>query len=141
MLLLEAGCYEWAWPSADGLELYISVTTLTEESLDLALAKRASAGASYSLVRLLDELSSKEMDAYCTASSDGLELFFETTRDGIGRIYVARRPGLDQPFSAPQLVPELNGNFHAGDPELSRDGRTIYFVADADILTASRECK
>ena len=49
-------------------------------------------------------------------------------------------------FDAPVLVPELNGPFESGDPEISADGRTMAFsatgfgAADYELFIAERSC-
>lgn len=74
---------------------------------------------------------------------DGLEIFFESDRDGgLLQIYRATRTSLTAPWSAPELV-DLGGLAPAGDPDISADGRTLIFVAspvvEFDIYIATRD--
>jgi Tol biopolymer transport system component len=96
------------------------------------------------------ELDSSGQDGYPTLSSDGLEIFFGSTRvGGSALIHRATRPSAADPFDAPAPVPELMppAGGQTGDPELSADGRTIYFARDApgepgagDLWAATRDC-
>lgn len=84
-----------------------------------------------------------------TLSADGLTMYLEGI-DGAGpKLYVSTRPSLGQRFGAPTLVSELNVSDQddIGDPELSRDGRTLLsaFQPQAmtslfDIYISSRVC-
>ena len=61
----------------------------------------------------------------------GLRLYFSSDRAGTGRdLYVAERPSLSEPFSAPQPISELNTPSLEADPWLSPDLRYLVFASD-----------
>ncbi|HKO94466.1 MAG TPA: hypothetical protein VJU61_25105, partial [Polyangiaceae bacterium] len=67
-------------------------------------------------------------------SFDGLSLYFFSTRSGPGTqggrdIWLAQRPRLDAEFSAPEVLPAVNGPGLEHLPRLSRDELTILFVS------------
>ena len=76
-------------------------------------------------------------------SRDGLELFYEhhSTADD-WEIYRAVRTSLNVAFTTSELVPLTAARIH-GDPELSDDGRTLYFTVlvggDFRIYVATRD--
>ena len=135
------------WLSGDGLHLYFSGHLSDKAPDDLALARRATTGDAFTFVRLLSEVNGPATDGWPTLSPDERELFFESDRGGAGwQIYSARRDSSTALFSSPTPSTELNGNLSCGDPDLSRDGRTIYFALSVgtdrnDLWTASRECQ
>jgi hypothetical protein len=82
-------------------------------------------------------------DTAPTLSQDGLELFYERhPMPGLSEIYRAQRANLDEPFESSELE-DLMPGMVLGDPELSWDGRTLYFTvligAGYRIYAATRE--
>lgn len=81
-----------------------------------------------------------------TLSPDGLTMYMEKViAVGDDDIYVATRPAIGQPFSAPSVVSELRTSLAEGDPDLSYDGLTMYFSSDRDgvsedIYVTTRSC-
>jgi hypothetical protein len=65
-------------------------------------------------------------------SPDGLELYFETDRDGgYGKIWIARRPSVDDPWGEPELVPGIGAEFSFdGTPGLTGDGLRMFFISN-----------
>jgi len=60
-------------------------------------------------------------------SVDGLEIFYEHVQDGNYEIWTARRPSLGEPFGAATKLVIQNIPSNYGDPELSPDGKDLYF--------------
>src|SRR5262245_796372 len=65
-----------------------------------------------------------------TLPGDMLEIYFETTRAGGFKVFVATRPSLDAPWSPPVAVPELASAGNEACPEISEDGLTMMFSSD-----------
>lgn len=65
-------------------------------------------------------------------SPDGLELYFETDRDGgFGKIWIARRPDVDAAWGEPELVPGIGAEFsNDGTPGLTDDGLRMFFISN-----------
>lgn len=73
-------------------------------------------------------------DAEPAVRADGREVFFWSTRPGLGLadIWVATRRSVHDPWSTPQnLGPPVNTRFGELTPDVSRDGRTLIFSATA----------
>ena len=77
-------------------------------------------------------------------SDDRLELFFVSG----SRIWSTRRADVGGSFPPAAPVSELDGGVSDSDPEISADGRTLYFasqrlpsVGDWDLWTATRACQ
>lgn len=125
--------------SHDGLSLYYTRCDLAKDRI--ALATRSAPGKDLVFARMIDEIGD---GGWPSISSDGLELFFESTRTGILRIYVARRQSTAQPFGAPTLVKEIDTPLGTEDAEISADGRTLFYATPAgngrDIWRATRSC-
>jgi hypothetical protein len=68
-------------------------------------------------------------DARPNVSHDGLEIVFDSTRDGgAPDIWTARRSSLFKPWSGPvKLGPNVNSQAAETRASLSRDGRRLYF--------------
>lgn len=133
--------------SADGLTLYHHVCTQSVGCAGkLARATRSSLAAPFVTQGLIKELDvSAALDGWPSISFDGLELFFETERNGQGEIYVARRASTADAFQSPEKVPlGIGGALPEGDPDLSADGETLYLsVHDSgswNIWVATRTC-
>jgi hypothetical protein len=129
--------------SRDGTTLLFRVDL---QGGDLVTTTRV-AGGGFVFTRTLAELNtSSGEDGAATLSSDNLEIFFNSDADGKFRIYRAQRSATGGTFSAPTVVSELDGpGIATGDPDLSADGRTIYYVVvvpsvSATIWTATRGC-
>lgn len=117
-------------------------------SHDLWHATRPTTSADFSSPVHLATLSSTFEDSNPALSSDGLELYFTTTRGGIAEIWRATRPDVDSALGAPEIVPELNTAGVNSDSFLSADRRTIYFAStrpgglgSGDIWYATRDCE
>ncbi len=98
-------------------------------------------------VRPLTELNSSADESDPELSSDGLEIFFRSTRmagNGQPDLWRAVRASVDQPFDPPTPVTELNTANWEGDPALSSDGLTLWYTGGAfpvDIYRATRSAR
>jgi hypothetical protein len=133
-----------AWSAASPLSLGAGRTgvSLYADDLRMMIAPqeygRPSRAANWTLLRAHAALSSL---AYVTLTNDGLELF---GTDGTQKLHRATRASIDDPFGAP--VPfSLGSSFDAvmiADPELSHDGRSLYFgaqvAANYDLYVTTR---
>lgn len=113
--------------------------------IDIALATRPNRTSRFTFARLVSEVNVPASDVAPVVSDDGLELFFDSYRTGPDVIYRAIRTSTNDPFSAPIALTELDPNaLGAGSPELSPDGRRLYFDhsdgTQIDIYVATRDC-
>jgi hypothetical protein len=67
-----------------------------------------------------------------TVSTDGLEMFFMSTRSGNKELHRTLRASAQQPWAAPTLVTELASDASDTNPRLSVDGLTLWFYSDRD---------
>jgi Tol biopolymer transport system component len=94
------------------------------------------------------ELNSPAADGSTAIRSDGLEVVFNSTRDGDGTqmdLYASYRDHVWQPWSIPEKVAgAVNTDGFEARPALSHDGRTLYFTfltaeGHLDLLVSTRE--
>jgi hypothetical protein len=114
----------------------LRLVAFRESVPDLYEWSRPDRSSGWGTPRRLDELSSSSTEGFPSLRSDGLEILFSSDRGGNERIYRATRPSLDEPFGAPEVIdidPLLDTQTE-GDPELSADGTTLYFVAGSGSL-------
>jgi len=137
--------------SNDGLTLYFVSNEMG--SSDVYGARRARVGAPFGPPVPLDEVNTPSSEGDVTVSTDGLEIIIQSNRPGgVGDrdIWYANRPSTGVPFGPPENLAVLNSARDDVSPELSRDGRTLYFVhdavtagspaADADVYVSTRDC-
>ena len=93
----------------------------------------------------VEELNSGFQDARPNVSHDGLEVVFDSTRDGgPPDIWTATRLKLSEPWSTPKkLGPNVNSDAAESRASLSRDGTWLYFAStrqggQSDIYVAKR---
>lgn len=88
----------------------------------------------FSTPRLIEPLSAPGFnDDDPTVTGDGLELFFNSNRDGSSDLYLSRRDSVDQPWGDPQPVVGTGintANNNETAPEVSTDGLTLYFSSN-----------
>lgn len=93
----------------------------------------------------IDELNSANNEYEPTLSSDGLTIYFYSEReanstDGHGRIFVAYRDSIDEKFSEPAVVEEIeipNESF-TSPGFLTSDNCRLYYGAGGDMFVARR---
>ena len=81
--------------------------------------------------RLVTELNGPDIDAGAVLSRNGLEVFFHSTRPGVGGrdIWTARRESIFDLWSAPELVAGVNSIAEDFFPALSDDDTTLYLAS------------
>ena len=87
---------------------------------------------SFGQVETVSELNSTANEGRPYVRHDGLEIFFNSARPGLGLtdIWVATRGSTAEPWSPPVLAPGINTKFADNVPALSWDGRTLYFSSN-----------
>ncbi len=114
--------------SDDGLRLYYA----DGNPQVLTVASRATRNDAFAIVQTIPGVSGSS-DADADLGDGERLLLFSSTRPGgpgLVSMYYATRATPGDAFGAPQLVPDINGTAHDGDPSLSRDGCTLYFASD-----------
>lgn len=102
------------------------------------LAERSGPDASWDPAVYLDRLNTDQKEGDPAFASDGLALYFATTRDSPNKdnradIWRAARPSLSAPFEAPVPVPGINIlEVDDQDPWVSNDERHIVFTSARD---------
>ena len=131
--------------SADGLTLYYTLGNFGANNREIHRATRSDTNAPFVDAGPVTEVNSTADDALPSVSSDELELFLQSTRDGTNRIWVAHRTSRTVPFGAPVRIPEIDAlGTSVSDPEIAGNGDTLYFTRDIgasrDIWLARRAC-
>lgn len=112
--------------SNDGLRLYYAAGSPQR----IVLATRATPTAVFDAPVDVPSLMSGAGDADPSLTGDERVIVFASNRaDGIGNgdMWYATRQDTSNNFSAPMLVPMLNGAGNDGDPHISNDGCRVYF--------------
>jgi Tol biopolymer transport system component len=125
--------------NADGSVMFFG------HDLEVAAATRVDV-STYVVDREIDEVNANPTDGNPSITSDGLELFFDSYRNGPAAIFVATRASTSSTFTGLTELSQLRpaGALAAGTPDISSDGRTLYyFVNDGtqiDLYSATRSC-
>jgi hypothetical protein len=95
----------------------------------------ASAAATFNPPELVAELAAADDsdDDKPTLTSDRLEIYFLSTRDGgpgSGDVWRAVRTSADDVWSAPSVVTEVSSASHEKSPAVSADGLTLWVASD-----------
>jgi len=130
----------------DGRILVLASRRLgTIGNLDLWESRRESRDLPWSVPSHHPEICDAQDDADPHIGSDGLWIFFASSRAGGMRgmdIWVARRPSVDAPFGTPVPLEGVNSDGWDADPWLSPDLRRIVFMSDrsgnSEIYEATR---
>jgi hypothetical protein len=117
----------------------------TRNGLQVAVASRPDRASTFTFDREISEVNVPSTDGNPTITADGLELFFDSYRNGPAAIFTASRASTADMFSGPTELPELVGSGSAaGTPEISSDGRTLYYFVNVggqlDLYTSTRAC-
>ncbi len=122
--------------SADGLTLVFNSNRPGGQGRhDLFMCRRASPGEPFDQpVNLGPTVNSNANEGNPVLSSDGLTLLFQSDRaggQGSYDLWVCRRASMDGQFGEPvNLGPIVNSKGDDLAPELSNDGRTLYFASN-----------
>lgn len=122
--------------SADGLDLYFSSSQM--ESMggtDLWVLSRPGRAAPFGPpVNLGPTVNTQVNDGEPSISNDGLALFFASDRSpGSGNLdlWVTIRASRSDPFHKPRnLGPTVNSFFNDDTPEISTNGKTLFFMSN-----------
>jgi len=116
--------------SGDGLELFF------DRSPDghIFVARRSTTTEPFGPPALVDLGDDGYCDGFPDISSDGLELYFCSSREGGyggDDVWCATRPSRASPFAAPQnLGPTVNGATDDCDPAIAKDGLQLFTASD-----------
>ncbi|HMA96284.1 MAG TPA: hypothetical protein VKP30_26535 [Polyangiaceae bacterium] len=145
-LLPEGFSYSSPSLSADGLSLYFSAAKPGEGEEDIYVATRSSRTNGFYPATALTEINSTAADGTPSISSDGMTLFFSSTRPGSsgGRdLYSARRANKNGLFGDVRPVTVLNSTADDTFPSITADGLTLVFSSTrsgvTDLFIAQRQ--
>ena len=79
----------------------------------------------------MPELNSPDIEGAPVLTRDGLEVFFHSTRPGVGvrDLWTSRRNSVFEPWSAPENMRALNTTAEDLFPALSWDDDTLFFAS------------
>jgi Tol biopolymer transport system component len=100
---------------------------------DLYIAYRPNKNYTFA-IRALTELNTSAIDGVPQLSEDGLTIYFNSNRSGIGQVFRATRDSVEDQFSAPTVISGLDGY---GFQSLSSDGKTMYLAQNWDIYVST----
>jgi Tol biopolymer transport system component len=130
--------------SADGSELFFS------DYLEMSVLRATySPSTGFILDGTVAALDNGFSSTSPSLSGDGLSLYFQYEPDVLSTpgVYVAHRSDRTKAFGPPQPLAELDlADGVEGEPEISKDGTTIVFVANRgpggfDLYMADRSCR
>ncbi len=118
--------------SDDGLTLIFTSDRVTgsKGNKDLWMSTRTTLNDPWTTMDNIGDVINTAFDeAGPDLSSDGLSLFFHSTRDpGLTNLYVSIRPSIADPWEAPSsLGATINSDVYDNAPEISSDGLSLYF--------------
>jgi len=98
--------------------------------------------AEWTTPQVVENVNSTSSDSDPSIAASGLELFFNSNRqggEGLLDIYVATRASISVPFGAAAPIEIVNSSGNEVAPEISADGRELYFErAGSGILVSRR---
>jgi len=100
---------------------------------DIWMATRPDRNSPFDEVRNLSEINTASNEGGAFVSPDGLELYFQSNRNGPSQIFRATRASLSEPFGNVEHLSFFDtpgGN--SGHPCISSDGTVFYFVRSID---------
>jgi hypothetical protein len=111
--------------SPDGTELFY-------EDNSKIMTRATVSGDAITVVGEVPELGTQV--GFATLSPDGLTIYFEQllVAGSDNDIYMATRPAIGQPFSAPVVVAELQTSGLDDDPDMTQGGNRLYYASDRD---------
>jgi len=123
--------------STDGMELFFESRRVGSTNYDLWVTRRDSLSAAWGPpVNLGPVVNSRQITRSPSISIDGLWMFLSALRDeelGLHDFdtWVTNRPSTSDPWTAPvNPGPTLNSAFGEGNPDISRDGLSLFFASD-----------
>ena len=129
-------------------QLFFSSGPSSPFFLDLYLTDRQPDGT-WGVARLISELSTSDAEQRPSLRSDGLEIFFHSSRPGTlggGDLWAATRPSTTAPWSTPVKLASLNTTANDIHANISADGKTLLWssqrpggLGGGDLWMATRE--
>jgi len=138
--------------SLDGLTLYYSDTSGTNQLGKLLMSQRATTAEDFTPGSQLPGIVDDGQKGWPFVTADSLALYYEggyMGNAGTHRMFVAMRADPSQPFRTPELVPGLDSatNGNEEDISLTADQLEIFFSMEVnggagrfDLYTATRSC-
>jgi Tol biopolymer transport system component len=115
--------------TADELQAVLNRTNSGSTDSDLYIANRASTSTAFGTPAAMTAENTTSNEYNPTVSSDGLTLFFDSTRSG-SHIWVATRTTTLGSFGAPSQVAEVTSNANDVQPFITADGQELWFTSD-----------
>jgi len=118
--------------SSDGLTLWFSSNRVANEGNHLYVATRASMLAEFGVpgvAATVNATDTKQIDGQPFLTADGTELWFVSSRAGLGVYHIWHAARTSGGFTTPAIVPELNSSSEDWLPTLSADRLTVYFAS------------
>jgi hypothetical protein len=116
-----------ASPTLSQDELTIIFNNPNAGGWDLYMATRSSKDSAFSNIQSLSELNTELIESSPSMSPDGLSVYFFSDRSGLGRIYESTRQSINDPFSNPTLIADIQYGVHWPSISISADGKALYF--------------
>lgn len=135
----ESSPFVTRWYDDGTAELYFDRGASNAAAGDIYVVTIDASGAAIGPATAVAEVNSSANDVMPTVRFDGREVLLSSNRGGGYDLFVATRQSRNHPWSEPVLVDELSASsMHEIHPELSRDGRTVFFARANDIWMATR---
>jgi hypothetical protein len=116
-------------PSADELSFYFRAA-VSATDYNLYVSRRISRSALFGPPTLLVAQNTTSTEGAVSISADGLSLWFESDRSGVGAVYVASRASLLADFGAPGLATGINTVGNNVQPFIAADNSELWFTSD-----------
>ena len=115
-----------ARPGLGGTDIYVSIQQ---------------ADGTFGAASLVEELSTPFDDQRPNVRRDGLEIFFDSNRNGSSDLWTSTRAHTDEPWSPPvRLDAPVNTSSMEGRPSLSFHGDALYFMSNRPGSTPTATC-
>ena len=122
------------WLSSDGLRLYFSSSRTSGTAReDLFVATRTSTSAAFGTPTMIGGLGTAASWVSPSLTADELTIVFasnSSSGQGGFDLWIATRTSTTAAFSTPALLANLNTVMNETNPEISADGRTLYYESD-----------
>ncbi len=132
--------------SRDGLRLYFNTSEGDVGKQDIVMLERPSLSEPYGAKIYLKNINSATNEDGPTLSADERVIIFSSEKDGgdrVASLYYATRHSLDEDFSVPKPISDLNTKYsESGGPALSWDGCELFFPrADKLVCEGTEPCE
>lgn len=119
------------WVSSDGLRLYYTKSESYHDRTILRMAQRDNVGDPWQEVISFTDIHTYQVyDAFCSLTADELTIYYSRGNPPASYdIYTATRSSIDEQFSDPVPVTELNGMTYTYTPFIMPDNLSIFYAA------------